>query len=169
MEEVFSHYNYGLRLVKFISESNKIEGIHRAPTDKEFEASDDFLRAELTLEGLNKLQAVFAPGAPLRKEPGMNVRVGTHTPPSGGPDLERALWALLQDAKTELDPWQSHCVFEYIHPYGDGNGRTGRLLWAWQMLRAGGDPFKLPFLQQFYYQTLEKMDAVLKTSCDPFE
>jgi len=37
----------------------------------------------------------------------------------------------------------------------DGNGRTGRAIWAWQMQRLGRDPFALPFLHRFYYQTLE--------------
>jgi len=44
-----------------------------------------------------------------------------------------------QIAAKELtsNPWENHKLFEHIHPYLDGNGRTGRLLWAWDMLRRG--------------------------------
>jgi hypothetical protein len=42
-----------------------------------------------------------------------------------------------------------------ILEYMDGNGRTGRAMWAWQMHGLGHDPFALPFLRRFYYQTLE--------------
>jgi Fic family protein len=40
----------------------------------------------------------------------------------------------------------------------DGNGRSGRAIWLWQMLRQeGGAP--LGFLHHFYYQTLEAQDV----------
>lgn len=42
-----------------------------------------------------------------------------------------------------------------LHPFMDGNGRTGRAVWAWAMQRDGQDPFALSFLHRFYYQTLE--------------
>ncbi len=45
--------------------------------------------------------------------------------------------------------------YELLHPFSVGNGRSGRTLWAWCMLRRGDDPFTLPFLHRFYYQTLE--------------
>jgi len=37
----------------------------------------------------------------------------------------------------------------------DGNGRSGRAIWAWQMLGDEQDPFAIPFLHRFYYQTLD--------------
>lgn len=33
-----------------------------------------------------------------------------------------------------------HLAFELIHPFADGNGRTGRLLAHWVLVRAGVDP-----------------------------
>ena len=32
---------------------------------------------------------------------------------------------------------KAHFRFESLHPFFDGNGRTGRLLLNWQLLRAG--------------------------------
>ena len=50
---------------------------------------------------------------------------------------------------------RGQCAYEMLHPFMDGNGRSGRALWAWMMLRLGQDPFALLFLHRFYYQTLE--------------
>lgn len=54
-----------------------------------------------------------------------------------------------------MSPWKAHMLFEKIHPFEDLNGRTGRILWAWKMLETGEDPYRIPFLQRYYYQTLD--------------
>lgn len=53
-----------------------------------------------------------------------------------------------------VGPWRLHVDYEMVHPFEDLNGRTGRLLWAWKMLQMRRDPFRMSFLQHFYYQTL---------------
>lgn len=53
-----------------------------------------------------------------------------------------------------MNPWKAHAEYEIIHPFEDLNGRTGRILWAWKMIEQGQDPFRMPFLQAYYYQTL---------------
>jgi Fic family protein len=38
---------------------------------------------------------------------------------------------------TEAEVWQTHLAYEYIHPFIDGNGRSGRLLWLWMRYKYG--------------------------------
>lgn len=147
----------------FVRESNMIEGITREPTGEELDATGwflDDLASPLTVEQVCELQAVYAPGKPLRDRMGMNVRVGNYIAPSGGQNIQIELMHILtrlNKAKPGVydNPWKQHVEFERLHPFMDGNGRTGRALWAWHMLRVGLDPFALSFLHRFYYQTLE--------------
>jgi len=45
--------------------------------------------------------------------------------------------------------FEVHLDYEHLHPFTDGNGRSARMLWAWQMRE-----FPLGFLHTFYYQAL---------------
>jgi hypothetical protein len=142
------------QLIAFLRESNRIEGIVRAPTKAEIASTEVFLelRAPTVLD-VESLVDVYQPGAKLRLLSGFNVRVGNHVAPEGGPEIGARLAALL-DSLATADPWETHITYETLHPFTDGNGRSGRALWAWQMIRRQrGLP--LGFLHQFYYQTLE--------------
>jgi hypothetical protein len=147
-------------LEAFVRESNAIEGITRDPTSDELYAHDTFLaRAVVDLTTICSLQSVIAPGKFIRDDIGMNVRVGGHVPPPGGPEIPRKLSIILHVvSNNSRNPWKCHIEFEGLHPFMDGNGRTGRALWAWHMRKLGRDPFALSFLHRFYYQTLENVD-----------
>lgn len=148
---------YGGNLYTFVRESNLIEGIARKPSAAEIAAHQWLLEIyRLDANLLGEFQLVVAPGKPLRIKRGMNVRVGHHVAPRGGKEILADLEAIISRANMGADnPWFTHIAFETLHPFMDGNGRTGRALWAWQMQKAGRDPFALPFLHRFYYQTLE--------------
>lgn len=144
-------------LVAFVRDSNAIENIHRDPIDREISAHETFLGLpEVKVSDLEWFVDAVA-GASLRTLPGMNVVVGPHRPPPGGPKIEAELSELLGSmVDPGLDtPWEIHVQYESLHPFMDGNGRSGRVLWAWQMLREGRDPFVLPFLQRAYYDALD--------------
>jgi hypothetical protein len=145
----------------FLEESNRIEGIYRDASAAEMAAFQKFMALyELRVTDIGDLQCVFAPHCPLRERYGMEVRVGNHIAPSGGPQIVRRLQALLRRVHSLSDPWKTHAEFERLHPYLDGNGRTGRMLWAWHMQASGKRPFALSFLHRFYYQTLAAKEAL---------
>ena len=155
LQKYWPHTTIDGSLEEFVRESNRIESIYREPTLDELQAASRFMSLfEVHATTLGDLQAVFAPGKPLREKPGMNVRVGNYIAPEGGPNILRRLQKICRDANRGADPYATHIAFEKLHPYLDGNGRTGRMLWAWQMRGQGRDPFALSFLHRFYYQTL---------------
>lgn len=139
-------------LVNFIRESNAIEGIIRKPTTAEIEATEKFVGLSLvTVESLVTLVNVYQPDAVLRDRVGLNVRVGSHIAPYGGPAIVETLQTVLAHAMRSLpEPWHVHVEYETLHPFTDGNGRSGRALWLWIMQDA-----PIGFLHQFYYQTLQ--------------
>lgn len=145
-----------ITLLHFVRESNRIEGIHREPTEAEINAHRWFLTlSEPKTRDLERFVETVA-GASLRDREGRNVRVGLHYPPPGHREMGLWLEDLLEAAfvKGADDALATHVRYEKLHPFMDGNGRSGRVLWAWQMRHEGQDPFALPFLQRFYYQTL---------------
>ena len=145
------------RLLDFVRESNRIEGIHREPNQTEMLAHKTFLAIEGDIRPWHLRDFVLAvAGAPMRLEPGMNVIVGGHRPKPGGPEVGWDLDNLCDYVGTELpSPYEMHVRYETLHPFMDGNGRSGRVWWAWYMEQLGLDAFALPFLHRFYYQALD--------------
>lgn len=139
-----------------IAESNRIEGIDRPPTQAEIDEHERFVYLEkVDTSELVRFVKIYQPNAVLRAEPHLNVRIGSHIPPRGGQQIVDQLQLLLTAANEEtIDPWEAHVRYESLHPFTDGNGRSGRALWYFMM--SGSSRADLGFLHAFYYQTLKK-------------
>ncbi len=151
--------------LKFIEESLRIEGIERPPTQAEVNEFYRFMALELIeIKDLERFVHIYQPGAVIRDQPGYDIRIGEYYPPPGGPRIRLLLSEILYSAScvradkieqgTEFNPCRTHCAYESLHPFMDGNGRSGRMIWMWQMRNA-----PLGFLHTYYYQCLQEMRA----------
>ena len=98
----------------------------------------------------------------------IRVKVGDYIPPR--PERVRSLMADLlawwnKDAST-LSPILSsaivHYQFETIHPFADGNGRTGRMLSLWELYRRGFDNHHIFSIDEFYWEDRPRYYAGLE-------
>ena len=144
----------------FVKESNRIEGIYRPPTWQELDASAVFVALpKISVDAVCCFVTICQPGAVIRNKEGLDVRVGDYVAPVGSPCIKPLLAQLLRTINEgRISPFDAHLKYEALHPFTDGNGRSGRIIWAWQM-RNNGAEINLPFLHRFYYQTLEHTDA----------
>ena len=96
------------------------------------------------------------------------VRVGRYVPPSPG-DVSGLMLELLDwwnKKSVELSPAISsailHYRFEAIHPFADGNGRTGRALALWELYRRGFDTHHIFSVDEFYWEDRPRYYAALE-------
>ena len=96
------------------------------------------------------------------------VRVGKYLPPP--PDavsgLMFELLAWWNTAAGKLSPVLSSAIlhnrFEVIHPFADGNGRTGRALALWELYRRGFDTHHIFSVDEYYWEDRPQYYAALQ-------
>jgi Fic family protein len=106
--------------------------------------------------------------------PGASLKQATFVPPPV-PEMKEALYALEQFLYAEPVPpllilaGLAHAQFETIHPFLDGNGRVGRLLITFLLVRGGA--LRAPLLYLSYYLKLHRTEyydrlTAIRTSGD---
>ncbi len=113
-------------------------------------------------EDIFELHRILADGVMDQGQAGryrtIQVRVGQYTPPPAQ-DVSPLMMELLDwwnGPASELSPVLSsailHYRFEEIHPFADGNGRTGRALSLWDLYRRGFDTHHLFAVDEYYWE-----------------
>jgi Fic family protein len=112
-------------------------------------------------KGILKIHSLIGQKSALDRGPfgayrNFDVRVGRHVAPPAK-EVSRLMEDLLQWLNGAGQAWPAvigsailHFQFEFIHPFGDGNGRVGRLLATWELYR-----------RQFDTQHIFAVDEVL--------
>lgn len=96
------------------------------------------------------------------------VRVGRYVPPAPD-DVSGLMFELLDwwnKRSATLSPVLSsailHYRFEAIHPFADGNGRTGRALALWELYRRGFDTHHIFSVDEYYWENRPRYYAALE-------
>ena len=145
---------------------NAYEAYERVSVLDPYSVKNLLLAHKIMMEGLVKEAGSFRSG-------NVGVYAGTElihagTPAKYVPDLMNQLFTWLKQSK--YHPLVKSCIFhyefEFVHPFADGNGRTGRL-WQSLMLQKWKEVFAwIPVEtlvyenQEEYYKVLQRADNV---------
>ncbi|MGH8528843.1 MAG: Fic family protein [Nevskiales bacterium] len=129
-------------------------------------------KKRLTHEDVLRLHAIIAGEVMDQGEAGryrtIRVRVGAYFPPAPA-EVSGLMFELLEwwsKDSPKLSPVLSsaivHYQFEAIHPFADGNGRTGRALALWELYRRGFDTHHIFSVDEFYCEGRPRYYAALQ-------
>lgn len=138
---------------EYIRESNLIENIDDPKEDEQSMIAWNYLKNQKSLSHsviqkvqrtitINQTDLLPTQQGHYRSMSKVNVYVGDSTPPLW-PMVDGMMdnWLLdLSESDYRLDPLKMHIRFEKIHPFADGNGRTGRMLLWWHEVKLGKKP-----------------------------
>lgn len=104
------------------------------------------------------------------------IRGANFIPPAPSQVMTKMMFFLDNYNHSEFSPIEKaarfHIEFEHIHPFEDGNGRTGRLLINYEMLRNNLPPIVIPAEERAEYfellqnEDIDGMTAYLTRCCD---
>jgi len=98
----------------------------------------------------------------------IRVKVGDYVPPPPQrvPGLMTDLLSWWNKDGGRISPILSsaivHHQFEVIHPFADGNGRTGRMLSLWELYRRGFDDHHIFSIDEFFWEDRPRYYAALE-------
>jgi len=97
------------------------------------------------------------------------VRVGSHIGASPT-DIEKLITDMIVEYKSNVHQHivsriaKLHLTFENIHPFVDGNGRIGRVIINYLLIREGYVPINIKFMDRTrYYDAFKEFDTTGKT------
>ena len=119
-----------------------------------------------------KLHGILAEGVMDQGESGryrtIAVQVSAFVPPRAA-EVSGLMFELLEwwnKKSAELSPVLSssivHYRFEAIHPFADGNGRTGRALALWELYRRAFDTHHIFSVDEYYWEDRPRYYAALQ-------
>lgn len=157
-------------MIEHIRHSNLIEDIDDPKEDArslkawQWLDTQDKITQPVLLELHKMITKAQLPASQAGKYRQVTVYVGGYTaPPPAVASGQIYGWCLdlMKDWKT-LDPKEMHVRFEKIHPFIDGNGRTGRMLMWWHEKKLGREPTLIRSNsadRHYYYQWFKEKSA----------
>jgi len=151
---------------EYFRESNAIENVYdESAIDATMDAWDDIKNEESLTHNVIKTghSHILADRQPdiAGEYRDIQVYVGDTTPPPPvvvESEMDKLLsWS--PDDPLEAIEW--HIAFERIHPFADGNGRIGRLLYLWHCWRVDSDPIMWRAEDRSGYYDLFQSDVTL--------
>ena len=132
------------KAIDFLKESNLIESVNDEDSLQQAIYAWNYLceQKELTLGVVLKLHKILMLHQPLMPDERgyfrtVPVYIGGHEAMQHE-FIRENLTILLEDMNYVPKDWKNHhIVYEAIHPFVDGNGRTGRMFMNWERMKAG--------------------------------
>lgn len=128
-----------------LKESNAIEGVYDEQSLKDSYKAWQLLFAEeaLSVESVLKAHEILMTNQPIKKEYKGDFRdvpiwIGYSKKSLPKPVIRSLTMDLLEDINKNENPSDAvmhHIQFEGIHPFIDGNGRMGRIILNWELVK----------------------------------